>query len=86
METEQATNQNVSFYKPDLDIVAAVQQRNGSGFSGALRFIIREWARLSGYDESKPRPVTGYSRKTRRTRKSSTPLTEIEGVHKGVTA
>lgn len=78
MDTEQATNQNVSFYKPDLDIVAAVQQRNGSGFSGALRFIIREWARLSGYDEAKP--VARYARKVRRTRKQ---LAEIEGVRKG---
>lgn len=47
MPEETAVNQNVSFYPTDLAIIEAVQKRNGSGLSGAVRFIIRDWQRMS---------------------------------------
>jgi hypothetical protein len=52
MTGEQAVNQNVSFYPTDLAILEAVQKRNGQTLSGAVRFILREWARTSGLQET----------------------------------
>jgi hypothetical protein len=54
----QAVNQNVSFYPTDLAILEEVQKRNGQTLSGAVRFILREWARTAGLqatlDQSAP--------------------------------
>ena len=52
MTGEQAVNQNVSFYPTDIAILEEVQMRHGQTFSGALRFIVREWARNNGLLES----------------------------------
>ncbi len=86
MPDEQAVNQNVSFYPTDLAIVEAVQLRNGSGLSGAVRFIIREWARMSGYatKPTTPRPVRRPI--VRNAVKPDKSLEAIPGVRKGVQA
>jgi len=92
MPNEQAVNQNVSFYPTDLAVVEAVQARNGSSISGAVRFIIREWARMSGYSDIKHKPTTPRpARSVRRSivRKSGKPassLDDIAGLRKGITA
>lgn len=92
MADEQAVNQNVSFYPTDLAVVEAVQARNGSSISGAVRFIIREWARMSGYSDTNQKPTAPRpTRSVRRAivRKSGKPapsLDSIAGLRKGVTA
>lgn len=88
MPNEQAVNQNVSFYPTDLAIVEAVQARNGSGLSGAIRFIIRDWARINEFDAAKPvKPTTPRPARRAIIRKSGKPapsLESIAGLHKGV--
>lgn len=86
MSEETAVNQNVSFYPTDLAIIEAVQKRNGSGISGALRFIIRDWQRISDPDglllkqdhPTAPRPARRPIRKTTRPA-----LEAIPGLQKG---
>lgn len=91
MTSEQAVNQNISFYPTDLAIVEAVQKRNGQSLSGAVRFILREWARTSGLHEtlpkdspsqtlSKPRTIKPPARKRARANK----IDQIPGVRKGL--
>ncbi len=94
MPDKQAVNQNISFYPTDLAIVEAIQLRNGSGLSGAVRFIIREWARMSGYNDgaatpaitkpTTPRPARTVRRPIRKTTRPS--LEAIPGLRKGVQA
>lgn len=90
MPDEQAVNQNVSFYPTDLAIVEAVQARNGSGISGAVRFIIRDWARLNEFDATKPvKPTAPRPARRAIVRKSGKPapsLDAIAGLRKGVKA
>jgi hypothetical protein len=52
MTDEKAITQPITIYPTDRAIVEAVQKRNGTGFSGAVRFIIREWARNSGLQDT----------------------------------
>ena len=77
----QAVNQNVSFYPTDLAILEEVQRRNGQTLSGALRFILREWARTAGLqatlDQSAssapaPRSIKSLPRKRVNARKNLT--------------
>lgn len=90
MTSEQAVNQNVSFYPTDLEILDAVQKRNGQTLSGAVRFIIREWARTSGLQDTlndtptitKQRTIKPSARKRVKARK----LDQIQGVRKGLAA
>lgn len=62
-ETQKAVTTPVTVYPIDREVIEAIQNRNGSSFSGAVRFIVRDWARISGFDETQ--------RKSRRTRKST---------------
>lgn len=50
---DKAITTPITTYQTDREIVEAVQTKVGTGFSGAVRFIIRDWARISGYTESK---------------------------------
>jgi hypothetical protein len=95
MTGEQAVNQNVSFYPTDLAILEAVQKRNGQTLSGAVRFILREWARTSGLQEtihtaalpqqvSKPRQIKPSARA--RARAGNVKPESIPGVKRGVKA
>ena len=87
MPDEQAVNQNVSFYPTDLAVVEAVQARNGSSISGAVRFIVREWARMSGYSDTNQKPITPRPARRAIVRKSGKPapsLDAISGLRKGV--
>lgn len=87
MTGEKAETQPITIYPADRAIVEAVQNRNGSGFSGAIRFIIREWARLSGVNEvvdesiSQPAPRMVRPRASKRIRARR--LSEIPGVTRG---
>lgn len=85
MTDGSAINQNVSFYPQDIALVEAVQKRNGAGFSGAVRFIIRDWQRLvdpQGTLTSQPDPKS-KTRPRKVTRKSNQPIDAIDGVRKG---
>jgi hypothetical protein len=84
---EQAVNQNVSFYPTDLAILEEVQKRNGQTLSGAVRFILREWARTSGL-QAAPAPQSNKSspRKRVNARKNVTHPDEIQGVKHGMKA
>lgn len=91
MTNEQAVNQNVSFYPTDLVILDAVQKRNGQTLSGAVRFIIREWARSSGLQDTlgneaipttKTRTIKPSARKRIKARKFKPEA--IPGVRKGL--
>ena len=95
MTGEQAVNQNVSFYPTDLAILEEVQKRNGQTLSGAVRFILREWARTSGLQAtlaqstlSAPAPQSSKSspRKRANARKNVTHPDEIQGVKHGMKA
>lgn len=91
MTGEQAVNQNVSFYPTDLEILAAVQQHNGQTLSGAVRFIIREWARTSGFQSTihsaaqtpQQRTIKSSARSRARARKNLPKLEDIQGVKRG---
>ena len=49
---DQATEvAGFSLYPDDIDVIATVAKRNGSSKSQALRFIIRSFARTSGYND-----------------------------------
>jgi hypothetical protein len=85
MPSETAVNQNVSFYPTDLAIVEAVEKRNGSGISGAIRFIIRDWQRMADPEGLLLKQHTRISQRPRRVaRKSGKPIDAIPGVQKGV--
>jgi len=84
MTDEKAETQPITIYPSDRAIVEAAQARNGSGFSGAIRFIIREWARSSGLQDALQKPTPPRSikpRATARVRKAK--LSEIPGVDRG---
>jgi hypothetical protein len=89
MANGQAVNQNVSFYPTDLAIVEAVKQRNGQTLSGAVRFIIREWARASGLQSALDQPaqsipasrsIKSSSRKRAAARKNAAHSDEIRDI------
>jgi hypothetical protein len=90
---------NIVTMEADDAIVAAVQSKIGAssaqGYSTAIRFIIREYARISGYLEthytaasqpqvSKPRPIKPSARARARARKVKPE--SIPGVKRGVNA
>jgi hypothetical protein len=52
MTNEKTENQPITIYPFDRAIVEAVQKRNGQTFSAAVRFILREWARSSGLQDT----------------------------------
>jgi hypothetical protein len=87
---------NIVTTETDDAIVAAVQTKIGAssaqGYSTAIRFIIREWARVSGLQETlytaaatqptkKPRSIKPSARNRARARKSS--IDGIPGVTRG---
>jgi len=62
----KVVTQSISIYQDDLAIVEDVMKHNGSTFSAALRFIIREFARCSNgnHKDAPERKVT--ARKSKR--------------------
>ena len=93
MTDEKAVTQPITIYPIDRVIVEAVQKRNGQSFSGAVRFIIREWARTSGLQDTlhtdtpsiaKQRTIKPSTRKRAKARKFD-PET-VPGVRRGLAA
>lgn len=54
MERQHTEARNVSMYRTDWSVVESVAQRSGVKISGALRMIVREWARREAGNVEQP--------------------------------
>lgn len=54
---------NVTLYPEDFRVVKEFGRAHGLDFSSALRFVIRDWARMRGYGEEESEGREGQARK-----------------------
>jgi hypothetical protein len=82
MTNEQAKTESITVYPTDREVIEAVMRRNGQSFSGALRFIIRDWRRLSDPDNT----ITSLPQPRQASRRRKVNLEKIPGVTRGLKA